>query len=38
VAGSSAGAFRLPVRSLELVMAAVLAFASWKLLGRPLRL
>lgn len=38
VAGSSAGAFRLPVRTLELAMAAVLAFASWKLLARPLGL
>jgi len=32
-AGSFAGAFRLPVRGLELVMAAVLAVASWKLLA-----
>ena len=32
-AGSWAGAFRLPVRFLELLMAAVLALASWKLLA-----
>ena len=36
--GSHVGAFRLPARTLRLLMAAVLAFASVKLLGRPLGL
>jgi len=36
--GSHCGAFRLPARTLRLLMAAVLAFASIKLLGRPLGL
>jgi uncharacterized membrane protein YfcA len=36
--GSHFGAFRLPARTLRLLMAAVLAFASVKLLGRPLGL
>jgi len=36
--GSHCGAFRLPPRTLRLLMAAVLAFASVKLLGRPLGL
>ena len=36
VIGSHVGAFRLPARTLRLLMAAVLAFASVKLLGRPL--
>ena len=36
VIGSHFGAFRLPARTLRLLMAAVLAFASVKLLGRPL--
>ncbi len=34
--GSWAGAFRLPVRALELLMAAVLALASWRLLAAAL--
>lgn len=34
--GSHWGAFRLPVRTLRLLMAGVLLFASVKLLGRPL--
>jgi len=34
--GSHFGAFRLPTRTLRLLMAAVLAIASVKLLGRPL--
>jgi uncharacterized membrane protein YfcA len=38
VIGSHVGAFRLPARILRLLMAAVLAFASVKLLGRPLGL
>jgi uncharacterized membrane protein YfcA len=38
VIGSHFGAFRLPARTLRLLMAAVLAFASVKLLGRPLGL
>ena len=38
VIGSSMGAFRLPPQTLRLLMAAVLAFASVKLLGRPLGL
>jgi uncharacterized protein len=36
--GSHVGAFRLPARTLRLLMAAVLALASVKLLGRPLGL
>jgi len=36
--GSYVGAFHLPARILRLLMAAVLAFASVKLLGRPLGL
>ena len=36
--GSHFGAFRLPSRTLRLLMAAVLAFASVKLLSRPLGL
>ena len=36
--GSHFGAFRLPAQTLRLLMAAVLAFASIKLLGRPLGL
>jgi len=36
--GSHWGAFRLPVRTLRLLMAGVLLFASVKLLGRPLGL
>jgi hypothetical protein len=36
--GSHFGAFRLPASTLRLLMAAVLAFASVKLLGRPLGL
>lgn len=36
--GASLGAFRLPARTLRLLMAAVLVFASVKLLGRPLGL
>jgi len=36
--GSHWGAFRLPVRTLRLLMAGVLVFASVKLLGRPLGL
>jgi len=36
--GSHVGAFRLPAQTLRLLMAAVLAFASVKLLGRPLGL
>ena len=36
VIGSHVGAFRLPARTLRLLMAAVLAFASVKLLARPL--
>ena len=36
--GAHVGAFRLPTRTLRLLMAAVLAFASVKLLGRPLGL
>ena len=36
--GSQWGAFRLPVRTLRLLMAGVLLFASVKLLGRPLGL
>ena len=36
--GSHFGAFRLPARTLRLLMAAVLAFASVKLLSRPLGL
>lgn len=38
VIGSHVGAFRLPARILRLLMAAVLTFASVKLLGRPLGL
>jgi uncharacterized membrane protein YfcA len=36
--GSHWGAFRLPSRTLRLLMAGVLVFASVKLLGRPLGL
>ena len=36
--GSHLGAFRLPARTLRLLMAGVLLFASVKLLGRPLGL
>ena len=36
--GAHVGAFRLPTRTRRLLMAAVLAFASVKLLGRPLGL
>lgn len=38
VIGSHVGAFHLEVRTLRLLMAAVLVFASMKLLGRPLGL
>ena len=38
VIGSHFGAFHLPARTLRILMAAVLAFASMKLLGRPLGL